>query len=128
MKRKDLALKFVFTVLVFFGVGWLHFFIASDRLGDDILNSYALGIVVLSLYVKDKKGFEKKGLKDCIDITTVIVSIAITFELVYVKMHVKNESFDVIKFIELVLCGWIFYGTLIANKVKKGDLTKKIMY
>lgn len=76
------------------------------------------------MYVKDKNGVERKGFKDYIDITTVIVSIAITFELVYVKMYVKNESFDVIKLIELVLCGWIFYGTLIADK-KKGDITKE---
>lgn len=127
LKVKNLKSKLFFALLVFIGVGWLHFFIASDKLGDDILNTYALLIVVLSLYVKDKNGVERKGLKDYIDITTVIVSIAITFELVYVKMYVKNESFDVIKLIELVLCGWIFYGTLIADK-KKGDITKKIMY
>ena len=49
-------LKRLFTIFVVGGVAWLHFFIASDKLGDDILNSYALFIFVLSFYVKDENG------------------------------------------------------------------------
>ena len=115
-------LKTLFTIFVVSGVAWLHFFIASDKLGDDILNSYALFIVVLSFYVKDENGKERETLKYYIDITTVIVSIAITFELVYVKLYDKGEPMDFVKGIEMFLCAWIFYGVFIA----KGKIERKV--
>ncbi|MBN1091117.1 hypothetical protein [Pantoea sp. 1B4] len=115
-------LKTLFTIFVVLGVTWLHFFIASDKLGDDILNSYALLIVVLSFYVKDENGKERETLKYYIDITTVIVSIAITFELVYVKLYDKGDPMDIVKGFEMFLCAWIFYGVFIAN----GKTEKKL--
>lgn len=124
MKGNGIYLKLLFIAMVVFGVLWLHFFIASDKLGDDILNTYALLIVVLALYVKDKNGIERKNLKDYIDITTVIVSIAITFELVWVKVYNKGEPFDIVKAIEIILCAWILIGTFLLNGKEKEKLIK----
>ncbi|MGK3125953.1 hypothetical protein ACCY16_17685 [Candidatus Pantoea formicae] len=113
-------LRLIFTIGITGAAIWfLHRFIANGKDGDDILNIYALILVLLTFGLSNKKGKNIDSVKDVTDVISVMVALAVTVELVFGKKNILHDLFNVIKWIEIVLCIAIVYvGVVNGNFLK----------
>ena len=102
------------------GIGFLHHFIANGKDGDDILNVYALILVLLSFLLSNKKGKNIDSVKDVTDVVSVMVALAVTYELVFGKKSLIDDPFNIIKWLEIILCiAIVIFGVIKGGFIKK---------